>query len=65
MNVIFFLVIKKKWKFILKPETVAFLELISFQEKQWNKSGNKGGIKTCNVSFYMVDSLRDFGKTVN
>ena len=30
-----------------------------------HKMLKKGGIKPCNVSFNMVDSLRNYGKTVN
>ena len=34
-------------------------------EKGKHKIQDKGGIKPCNVSLYMADSLCDCGKTVN
>ena len=34
-------------------------------EKVTHKMQDKGGIKPCNVSLYMADSLCDCGKTVN
>ena len=34
-------------------------------EQVMHKTQDKGGIKPCNLSFYMVDSLCNCGKTVN
>ena len=44
------------------------LQWMSFQKAQWyvtHKIQYKGGIKPCNESLYVIDSLCNCGKTVN
>ena len=63
------LVIKEKWKLILKPEIAVFFGMDALLEdtveQVTHKIQDKGGIKRCNVSLYMIDSLCNCGKTVN
>ena len=58
-----------KWKTCFKSGNECFFRMDVLPEdrmvQDMHKMLKKGGIKPCNVSFNMVDSLRNYGKTVN
>ena len=53
----------------MKPEIAVFFGMDALLEdtveQVTHKIQDKGGIKRCNVSLYMIDSLCNCGKTVN
>ena len=58
-----------KWKTCYKSGNESFFRMDVFPEdtmvQDMHKMQEKGGIKPCNVSFNMVDSLSNYGKNVN
>ena len=58
-----------KWKTCFKSGNEGFFRMNVLPKdtmvQDMHKMLEKGRIKPCNVSFNMVDSLRNYGKTVN
>ena len=58
-----------KWKTCFKSGNESFFRTNVLPKdtmvQDMHKMLEKGRIKPCNVSFNMVDSLRNYGKTVN